>query len=67
MSLHALEKKKLLGHKNDVICLVLSPDGRYIASACKGRDVTTSAILIWDTTRYIPTAAVKMNTILNGV
>ena len=44
------EINKLFGHTNDVVCLTLSPNGRYVATACKARNAETSSVLVWDTT-----------------
>ena len=41
----------MYGHSNDVICLALSSDGQYLATACKARDTTTASIFIWETRR----------------
>lgn len=34
---HHRQAHKLYGHGNDVYCLAASPDGRYVASACKAQ------------------------------
>jgi elongator complex protein 2 len=44
------EINKLFGHTNDVVCLTISPNGLYVATACKARNAETSSILVWDTT-----------------
>jgi len=43
------EVKKLFGHTNDIVCMALSENGKYLATACKARNAQTAAILLWDT------------------
>jgi elongator complex protein 2 len=42
------EIKKMFGHTDHVMCVAISTNGRYLASACKARNSDTAAILIWD-------------------
>eukprot|EP01034_Spumella_vulgaris_P028955 gene28953-35916_t len=42
------EVKKLFGHNNDVMCMHISGDGKWLASANKARDTKTAQILLWD-------------------
>lgn len=37
----------MFGHNNEVMCMCISPDGEYIASASKARDATTASVLLW--------------------
>lgn len=46
------EINKLHGHAGDVVCLSVSNCGTWLASAAKGRDTKSSAILIWELKRY---------------
>lgn len=41
------ETDKLFGHNNEVMCLAMSPDSRFIASASKARDAGTAQVLLW--------------------
>lgn len=50
------ELHKLYGHGNDVHCVCASPDGEVIATACKGNDVTQSAIRVWETKNWTQVA-----------
>jgi len=43
------EVKKLFGHTNEIVCMALSVEGAYLATACKARNAQTAAILLWDT------------------
>lgn len=51
------ETHKMHGHRGDVVCLTASKCGQWIASAAKGRDATSSAILVWETKRMVCVAA----------
>lgn len=42
------EEHMLFGHSNDIVCLAVSTDGRWLASACKARNANTAAILVRD-------------------
>ena len=46
------EVDKLYGHTNDVVCLTLSGDSKYLATACKARNADTASIFIWETTNH---------------
>lgn len=41
------ETDKLFGHNNEVMCMAMSPDSRFIASASKARDAGTAQVLLW--------------------
>ena len=43
---------KLYGHTNDVVCLTLSRDNKFLATACKARNTDTASIYIWETTNH---------------
>ena len=45
--LNFAETDKLFGHNNEVMCLAMSPDSRFIASASKARDAGTAQVLLW--------------------
>lgn len=42
-----LEIKKLFGHTNEVMSMVISPSGDFLATAAKARDAATATILLW--------------------
>ena len=46
------EVDKLYGHTNDVVCLALSGDSKFLATACKARNTETASIFIWETTNH---------------
>lgn len=43
------EIKKMFGHTDHVMCVAISNNGKYLASACKARNSDTASILIWET------------------
>ena len=43
------EDHKLYGHGYELFCVAASPDGKLVASACKSTDVSSSAVILWDT------------------
>ena len=51
------ETKKLFGHVGDVVCLHVSPCGKWIASAGKGRDAASACIRLWEIARMVCVAA----------
>ncbi|KAG5896915.1 hypothetical protein JTB14_028143 [Gonioctena quinquepunctata] len=46
------ETQKLYGHGYEVYSLAASPDGKYLASACKSTKPEHAAVLLWDTSRW---------------
>ncbi|XP_023017207.1 elongator complex protein 2 [Leptinotarsa decemlineata] len=46
------ETMKLYGHGYEVFCLAASPDGKYLASACKSTQPQHAAILLWNTSNW---------------
>ncbi len=38
----------MFGHPNDVMCMAITANGRWLASANKARDTKTAHILLWD-------------------
>ncbi|KAJ8932764.1 hypothetical protein NQ314_014466 [Rhamnusium bicolor] len=46
------EIQKLYGHGYEVYSLAASPDGKYLASACKSTKPEHSAVLLWDTSNW---------------
>lgn len=43
------EEKKLYGHGYEIFSLAASPDGKFLASACKATVRTHASILLWET------------------
>jgi WD40 repeat protein len=41
------EVNKMFGHNNEVMCMALSSDGVWLASASKARDASTATVLLW--------------------
>lgn len=37
----------MFGHNNEVMCLAMSRNGAFIASASKARDAGTAQVLLW--------------------
>ncbi len=37
----------MFGHNNEVMCMAISPNGTFIASASKARDAGTAQVLLW--------------------
>lgn len=37
----------MFGHSNEVMCMSLSADGAWLASASKARDANTASVLLW--------------------
>ncbi|EFJ49119.1 hypothetical protein VOLCADRAFT_31683, partial [Volvox carteri f. nagariensis] len=50
------------GHGNDVFCAAASPDGRYLASACKAQTASTAAVWIWCTRSWRSVAQLRAHT-----
>ncbi|XP_066248219.1 elongator complex protein 2 [Euwallacea similis] len=46
------ETQKLYGHGYEIFSLAASPDGKFLASACKSTKLQHAAILIWDTLNW---------------
>ncbi|XP_050302290.1 elongator complex protein 2 [Anthonomus grandis grandis] len=46
------ETQKLYGHGYEIFSLAASPDGKYLASACKSSKLEYAAILIWETKNW---------------
>lgn len=46
------ETQKLYGHGNEIVALAASPDGRFLASACKASKPQEAAIFLWDTEKW---------------
>ncbi|XP_030766678.1 probable elongator complex protein 2 [Sitophilus oryzae] len=46
------EIQKLYGHGYEIFSLAASPDGKYLASACKSTKLQHAAIFIWDTSNW---------------
>ncbi|XP_060527513.1 elongator complex protein 2 isoform X2 [Cylas formicarius] len=46
------ETQKLYGHGYEIFALAASPDGKYLASACRATQTQHAAIFIWDTTKW---------------
>ncbi|KAF7284251.1 hypothetical protein GWI33_022248 [Rhynchophorus ferrugineus] len=46
------ETQKLYGHGYEIFSLAASPDGKYLASACKSTKASHAAIFIWDTSDW---------------
>lgn len=44
------EVNKMFGHTNEVMCMCISKDGRWLASASKARDAATASVLLWTAT-----------------
>ncbi|GIL68204.1 hypothetical protein Vafri_21466 [Volvox africanus] len=57
------ETHKLYGHGNDVFCTAASPDGRYLASACKAQTAATAAIWVWCTRTWRALAQLRAHTL----
>ncbi|GIM15502.1 hypothetical protein Vretimale_18281 [Volvox reticuliferus] len=57
------ETHKLYGHGNDVFCTAASPDGRYLASACKAQTAATAAIWVWCSRTWRAVAQLKAHTL----
>ncbi|GLI63733.1 hypothetical protein VaNZ11_006797 [Volvox africanus] len=57
------ETYKLYGHGNDVFCTAASPDGRYLASACKAQTAATAAIWVWCTRTWRALAQLRAHTL----
>jgi WD40 repeat protein len=38
---------KMFGHNNEVMCMSMSADGVWVASASKARDASTASVLLW--------------------
>lgn len=51
------EVQKLYGHVNGLMCVVVSHNGRWLASACKARDADSAAVLVWDAIKYTQACA----------
>lgn len=58
------ETKKVFGHSNDVMCLAVSADGRWLASACKARDSSTAAVHLWEADRWAWTCVQQLACLL---
>lgn len=37
----------MFGHTNEVMCMCISRDGRWLASASKARDAASASVLLW--------------------
>ncbi|CAG9817395.1 unnamed protein product [Phaedon cochleariae] len=46
------ETQKLYGHGYEVYSLAASPDGKFLASACRSTKPEHAAILLWDTSNW---------------
>ncbi|KAF5303387.1 hypothetical protein FQA39_LY09978 [Lamprigera yunnana] len=46
------EIQKLYGHGYEIYALAVSPNGSYLASACKSTSTEHAAILLWDTSTW---------------
>jgi elongator complex protein 2 len=42
------EARKLYGHGNDVYCAAASPDGHFLASACRAQAAPAAAVWVWE-------------------
>ena len=38
----------MFGHSNDVMCMSLSTDGQWLASANKAREANSATVLLWN-------------------
>ncbi|GLC36432.1 hypothetical protein PLESTM_000445900 [Pleodorina starrii] len=57
------ETHKLYGHGNDVFCTAASPDGRYLASACKAQTASTASIWVWCTRSWRAVAQLRAHSL----
>ncbi|KAG2482428.1 hypothetical protein HYH03_018632 [Edaphochlamys debaryana] len=57
------ETQKLYGHGNDVFCAAASPDGRFVASACKAQTAATAAVWVWCARTWRPLGQLKAHTL----
>lgn len=49
------ESHKLFGHNNDVLCVCISPCGKWLATSCKARSIAGAEVLLWDCTSLVLT------------
>lgn len=54
------EVHKLYGHGNEVFCMSASPDGRFVASACKAQTSAAAEIWVWETKKWQAVAQLQV-------